>query len=112
MTLSLSKKRQKAVNEGTNNEAAWRARYDFLKDAVEDDLDELLDGKKFDEIDLVALDALFLNVCQEYDRPINEAIQDTIRAELSALESFDDEKINSMLSAAQEMNRQGFKNVR
>lgn len=99
-TLALAKKRESAAKADVG-EASWRAKYEFLRDAVPDGLDEALDGSKLTDIDLAKLDALFINVCLEYDRPATEAADAAIREQLGGI---DMDTLNVLTD--------GFKNVR
>lgn len=108
LTPSLARKRE-AARRSEAGEASWKARYAFLKEAVED-LDEELAGGKFEDIDVSLLDALFIRACDEYDRPATEAVQERING---LFDSMDLSKLQETLEAADKLaNRQMFKNVR
>ena len=107
-TPKLARKREAAARS-ERGEASWKARYDFLKEAVED-FEEELDGSRFEDVDVSLLDALFTRVCEEYDRPANEAAAEALERNLASL---DLERLQSALEAAERLaDRQVFRNVR
>ena len=86
MTARLSAMSDKA-QKGDGTAQGFRAVYDFLEKTVPADvLAEELDGSRFDDVDLIAMRALYARVLTAYARPVIEAQREQIEAQLSAMD--------------------------
>lgn len=92
----------------------WQAEYAFLQLALPTDyLAERVGGTKFDDIDLSALDVLFIDVCDTYNRPAAEAQAKSMRAQLDGMDMDKLTRISEAMAAvSQPRSRQGFRVVK
>lgn len=94
-------------------EARYRAEYDALAKTVGTDaLRERCGSERFEGCDLAKLDALFLEVKAEYERPQEEAQAKRLDEMARQLDRIDLDKLGRVLSLADRpQTRQGFRRV-
>lgn len=122
---ALTLKRANATVEIDNEKDAerrWRLEWEFLRDVLgEDAVAEQTGSEEFEEVDLSAIDALYIGVVNAYARPALEARNRQLQEQLSAFDSLDMSKLGQLVSAMQEINagpaktprsRQGFARVK
>ena len=108
MTIKINGMSEKAA--AAKGDDRFKAEYDFLKAVLPADyLSELLDGKRIDEIDLVALEVEYQHIIAAYSDPVIAAKMGGINDKLSEIAPSLDaiKNINATIG-----NRQGFSRVK
>ena len=110
LTTKLMAEMSKVVNSSDIVETV-KAKYNFVKSCLPADyLDQVLDGKKVDDIDLVELAKVYSAISNAYSAPMFEANTNATIEQVGKLKEAVD-TVNSManITAANKANRQVFK---
>lgn len=107
LTMKLRKKMD-APNQAKASEERLKLEYEFLKEVFESDkLQEALDGSTLDEVDITALETLYLQTVEEYEAPVTEARLRKMEKVAEMFNSIDLAKMSDLMDKS----RQGFRNV-
>ena len=107
-----------AARGARDPDEAWRAEYAFLAAALPGEyIAGALDGERYEDVDLAALDVLYAGVVVAYTAPAREAQAGMAAAEMEQVAGIDLEKIGRLVDAVQKMQAmsapaKGFKAVR
>lgn len=85
-TMKLARM-QDEVEKETTNEMLYKKSYEFVRAVIaKAELDEVLDGKSLEELDLVLLNNLYKTVCAKYIDALTETSLNLTRDKLDKME--------------------------
>ena len=110
LTMALSARMDEVGAASTNN-ARFARQYEFVKDVCgEEYCAEVLDGETIDDIDLVALNVLYIGVVNAYAAPAAKAQAQGVAEQMKALKPIVG-VADAVGKFAPQPSRQGFKAV-
>ena len=112
MTLELAELRERADSAAPGRER-WKLRHELCRKVV-DDCDERLGGAKLADVDLAALDLLYMDVCEAWDAPVRERASRQAQQSIGEVQSLDIDKLAALVDAMERLgaSRQVFKGIR
>lgn len=108
MTMKLSAEMDK-VSAAQGSTERFKAEYEFVKKALPKEyVDVRLDGKRIDDVDLVALSVLYSEINDTYSRPVIEAQMSSANAQVEQMKPMLD-AASSVASITKKQSRQVFR---